>query len=79
MILSDRDIRKYLKEGKLKVENLEDLEKQIQPSGIDLRLGNTFRIFRNMTVPFIDTKAPVEGYTETIEIEDDKPDRKSVV
>ena len=73
MILSDRDIKQYLKEGKLKIENLEDLEKQIQPSGIDLRLGNTFRIFRNMAVPFIDTKAPVEGYTETIEIEDDKP------
>jgi len=73
MILSDRDIKQCLKEGKIKIENLEDPEKQIQPSGVDLRLGNSFKVFRNMSIAFIDTKAPVEGYTETIEIEDDKP------
>ncbi len=73
MILSDRDIKKYLAEGKLVIKNMEDPEKQIQPSGIDLRLGNTFRVFKNTTIPFIDTRAPVEGYTETVEIEDDKP------
>ena len=73
MILSDRDIKEYLKSGKLKVENMEDPEKQIQPSGIDLRLGNNFRVFKNMSIPFIDTKAPVENYTEPIEIPDEKP------
>ena len=73
MILSDRDIKQSLKEGKIKIDNLEDPEKQIQPSGVDLRLGNTFKVFRNMSIPYIDTKSPVEGYTETIEIEDDKP------
>jgi dCTP deaminase len=72
MILSDRDIKQYLQEGKIKIEPL-DIDKQIQPSGVDLRLGNSFKVFRNMSIPFIDTKAPVEGYTETIEIEDDKP------
>lgn len=73
MILSDRDIKEYLKSGKLRVDNLEDPELQIQPSGIDLRLGNSFRIFKNMSIPFIDTKAPIENYTEAIEIADDKP------
>jgi len=73
MILSDRDIKQSLKEGKIKIDNMEDPEKQIQPSGVDLRLGNTFKVFRNMSIPYIDTKSPVEGYTETIEIEDDKP------
>lgn len=73
MILSDKDIKEYLKSGKLKIENLEDPETQIQSSGIDLRLGNSFRIFKSMAIPFIDIKAPVEGYTDTIEIEDSKP------
>jgi len=73
MILSDRDIKEYLKSGKLKVENMENPDVQIQPSGIDLRLGNTFRIFKNMSIPFIDTKSPIENYTEAIEIEEDKP------
>lgn len=73
MILSDRELKEYLKSGRLKVDNLEDLETQIQPSGIDLRLGNTFRVFKNMSIPYIDTKAPIEGYTEPVEMQDDKP------
>lgn len=73
MILSDRDIKQYLQEGKIKIENLENLDTQLQPSGVDLRLGNTFRIFKCMTIPFIDTKSPIEGYTEAIVVEDDKP------
>jgi len=73
MILSDRDIKEYLKSGRLKIENLEDPEAQIQPSGIDLRLGNIFRVFKSISIPFIDTKVPIEGYTDAIVIEDNKP------
>src|SRR3989338_7269872 len=73
MILSDRDIKQHLKEGKIKIEPLSEPEIQIQPSGGDLKLGNTFRIFKTMAIPFIDTKSPAEGYTEAIEIEDEKP------
>lgn len=73
MILSDRDIKQYLKEEKIKIEPLDEPEVQIQPSGVDLKLGNTFRIFKTMAIPFIDTKSPVEGYTEAMKIEDGKP------
>lgn len=72
MILSDRDVKKYLKEGKLKIEPPVD-EKQIQGAWIDLRLGNEFRVFKVISTPYIDLKVPVDGYTEVAKILDDKP------
>ena len=73
MILSDRDIKAEIATGKLKVENMSDPALQIQPSGIDIRLGNEFRIFKSISIPYIDPRNPVENYTESIQIEDDKP------
>lgn len=73
MMLSDRDIKKYMKNGILKIEPMEDPDMQIQPSGIDLRLGNQFRTFKVVSTPFIDPKTPIEGYTELLEIDDSKP------
>ncbi|MBU0530091.1 MAG: dCTP deaminase [Candidatus Aenigmatarchaeota archaeon] len=73
MILPDHEIRKYLEEGKIVIEPLENKDVQIQPAGVDLRLGNEFRIFKSSTVPFIDTKKKGEDYTELIRVEDDKP------
>jgi dCTP deaminase len=46
LILCDHDILHYLKRGWLQVEPLADASVQIQPSSIDLRLGNTFRWFQ---------------------------------
>ena len=43
MILSDRDLRQRLREGSIVVEPLADLDVQLQPASIDLRLGGTFR------------------------------------
>lgn len=56
-ILSDRDIKKYLKEGKITIDPLED-EKQIQPSSVDMRLGDEFKVFKVIRKPFIDPKDP---------------------
>ncbi|MFH1445563.1 MAG: dCTP deaminase [Nanoarchaeota archaeon] len=70
MILPDHEIKKLLVEGRLKIEPLDDPENQIQPAGVDLRLGNTFRIFKTSAVPYIDTKKKAEDYTELVEIED---------
>ena len=72
MILSDRDIKKLMKEGKIKIEPMENPDVQIQPSGIDLRLGNEFRLFKTSSTPIIDTKVQTDGYTEVVRIEDDK-------
>lgn len=56
MILSDKDIKKYLKEKKISIEPLLDPEIQIQPSSVDLRLGNEFRIFKYSELPFINPR-----------------------
>ena len=72
-ILSDKDIKKYLKEGKIKIEPIDDPDVQIQPAWVDLRLGNEFRIFKTTSMSFIDPKVPIDGYTELIKLEDDKP------
>ena len=73
MILSDKDIKKYLKRGKLKIEPIEDSEVQIQPAWVDLRLGNEFRVFKSSSISYIDPKVPQDGYTEVIKVKDDKP------
>ncbi len=55
MILSDKSIRQYLREGKLKIEPLDDY--QIQPASIDLILDKNFLQvskkgeFLNLTTP----------------------------
>ncbi len=68
MILSDRDIKKYLNEGKIKIIPYPD-EIQIQPASVDLRLGNKFRIFKHTKKAFIDPlRDNASDYSEIIEI-----------
>jgi len=72
MILSDKDIKQYLKEGKLKIEPLE-IDEQIMPVGIDLRLGNVFRIFRTNAKSHIDpSKDKLEDSTQIMKVEEGK-------
>ena len=54
MILSDGDIKKYLKNGKISVTPMPDLKSQLGSCSLDLRLGNIFRIFEHSKHPFID-------------------------
>lgn len=63
MIVPDHEIKKLLKEGKLVVEPLKDMDSQIQAAWIDLRLGSEFRVFRYTSEPFIDSRHPKE-YTQ---------------
>lgn len=72
MILPDHEIRKLLNEGRVVVKPIDE-EVQIQPAGIDLRLGNDFRIFKATSCPYIDTKNNVVDYTEKVIIDDEKP------
>ncbi len=72
MILPDHEIRKRLEEGSVIVEPLDDPDVQIQPAGIDLRLGNEFRIFKVTSTPYIDVKKKVEDYTEIVQKKDDE-------
>ncbi len=72
MILPDHEIRKLLKEGRIVIKPLDE-DIQIQPAGIDLRLGNEFRVFKATSLPYIDTRKKPEDYTDTIKISNDKP------
>lgn len=65
MILPDHEIRKYIEEGKISIEPLENPKEQIQPACVDLRLGSEFRVFKYTKEAFIDSRNPKE-YTEAV-------------
>lgn len=54
MILSDRDLKKALKIGSIKITPYPNLKTQLGSCSIDLRLGNTFRVFEHSRHPYID-------------------------
>lgn len=73
MILSDRDMKKYIAEGKLGFEPALS-DDQIGPASIDLKLGNTFKIFRPEKYLTLDVKKGIpENYLEKITISDHEP------
>ena len=72
-ILSDEDLRKYLDEGKIVIDPLID-EKQIQPSSIDMRIGDEFKVFKVIRKPYIDPKDEEEiaSYMESMVVDEGK-------
>ncbi|MBI2857016.1 MAG: dCTP deaminase [Chloroflexi bacterium] len=54
MVLSDRDIRKCLESGRIRITPAPDLARQLGPCSIDLRLANVFRVFERSRAPYID-------------------------
>jgi dCTP deaminase len=69
VILSDRSLREAIAAGRLVIEPLDD--DAIQPSSIDVRLDNRFRVFYTARHPYIDVKQPMDDLTELVEV---KPD-----
>jgi dCTP deaminase len=70
-VLSDRTIREQLTAGRIVVEPIDD--NAIQPASIDLRLDDTFRIFKVTTQPYVDVREPVDDLTELVTIAHDQP------
>ena len=66
MILSDRTLREHLASGRIVIDPLD--ESLIQPSSIDVRISNLFRVFRNHTAGVIDVKQDLSALTELVEI-----------
>ncbi len=60
MILSDRDIKKALSSGRIKITPEPNLVVQLGSCSIDLHLGNNFRVFKHSRYPYIDLKSQVE-------------------
>lgn len=75
MILSDRDIKKYIKEGKIKIIPEPNFGEQLGPCSLDLRLGNVFKVFKPTQYPYLDLKRKInfEEAMEEIIIQDDGP------
>ena len=65
MLLSDRDIKLELENGRIGLEPL-DLA-MVQPSSIDVRLDKFFRVFDNHKYPHIDPAADQSDLTREIE------------
>ena len=70
MILSDRDIKKALKDGRISVDPL--FKNSIQPASIDLHLGADFLVFKTDKYTCIDPKEPLDDMMEMVSISDKK-------
>ena len=64
MVLSDRDIKKALESGRIEISPVPDLKTQLGSCSIDLRLGNTFRVFEHSSNAYIDPSK--KDYTKEI-------------
>ncbi len=66
MILSDRSLREQIHAGRIVIDPLD--ESLIQPSSLDVRISNLFRVFRNHTRGVLDVKEDLSELTELIEM-----------
>ena len=71
MILSDRTMREQIEQGRIRIEPL--AEGAIQPSSIDLRLGDKIRVFRNNHISHIDLRHDTAALTEVVELKPGQP------
>jgi dCTP deaminase len=70
MVLSDRDLKKALKSGEIKIIPMPDFSSQLGSCSIDLRLGNVFRIFESGVHGVIDPRKNVaKEFTKEIIVE----------
>jgi len=70
VILSDRSIREALSAGRIVIDPLD--EGCLQPSSIDVKVSNLFRVFRNHSHAVIDVKKELADLTELVEMKSDE-------
>ncbi len=71
MIYSDRSIRDAVESGAIIIDPYEP--SFVQPSSVDLRVGNGFRVFVNHRYSEIDPRAPQDDLTQLVEVGDEEP------
>jgi dCTP deaminase len=64
MVLSDKSIRQEISAGRIVVDPIDPAD--IQPSSVDLHLGDDFQVFRNSRYPYIDPAREQVGLTERV-------------
>ena len=70
-VLSDGTIRRLVEEGRIVIDPWDD--SLVQPASVDLRLGDSFRVFHNHRVTAIDLRDPPRDLTEEVTLSDDEP------
>lgn len=58
MILSDHDIKKAMREGRITIKPMPVFKNQLGACSLDFRLGRTFRVFEYSKVAYIDLRKP---------------------
>jgi dCTP deaminase len=71
VVLSDNTIRAEIDAGRIVIDPYD--ASLVQPSSVDVRVDNRFRVFNNSRYPYIDVRQPMEDLTELVEVEGEKP------
>jgi dCTP deaminase len=66
-VLSDATIRELIESGRIVIDPFDP--SMIQPASVDIRLGNSFRVFHNHRIQSIDLGDPPRDLTEHVEID----------
>lgn len=69
--LSDGTIKRLVAEGRIKVDPWDP--DRVQPSSVDVRLGDSFRVFHNHRASAIDLRDPPANLTEEVTIGEGEP------
>jgi dCTP deaminase len=67
-VLSDGTIRRLIADGRLVIDPWD--EAMVQPASVDLKLGDSFRVFHNHRIQTIDIADPPRDLTERVVVED---------
>jgi dCTP deaminase len=69
-VLSDGTIRELVEAGRIGIDPWDPA--LVQPASVDLRLGDSFRVFHNHRASAIDLRDPPSGLTEEVVLEGDE-------
>ena len=69
-VLSDGTLRRLVADGRIRIDPWDP--DMVQPASIDVKLGNSFRVFHNFRVASIDLAAPPRNLTELVEVQEDE-------
>ena len=70
-VLSDGTILRLVEEGRIRIDPWDP--KLVQPASIDLRLGDSFRVFHNHRATAIDLRDPPANLTEEVVVPPGEP------
>jgi dCTP deaminase len=70
-VLSDGTIRRLVEEGRIVIDPWDPA--LVQPASVDLRLGDSFRVFHNHRAAAIDLRDPPTNLTEEVGVGEDAP------